>query len=73
MPAPTPPARERLQQLADQWSRRARVQSERARALLRAARTAEGRRRNVLALMAICGAAGALLGLALGWRSQRRD
>lgn len=59
-------------QLAQQWSRRARVQSDRAKALLRAARTAEGRRRNVLALMAVCGAAGALIGLALGWHSQRR-
>ncbi len=58
--------------LAEQCSRRARVQSDRAKALLRAARTPEGRRRNVLALMAVCGAAGALIGLALGWHSQRR-
>lgn len=72
MPPPEPEWTNRLSRHAGEWSRRARVQSARLQSLLRAASSAEGRRHNLLPLMALCGAAGALVGLALGWRSHRR-
>ncbi|MGH9466291.1 MAG: hypothetical protein ACRD1Y_02945 [Terriglobales bacterium] len=70
-PIPMPsrePTPERVARLMGQWLRRTRVQSHRVMELLRAAGSAEGRRRHVLPLMLLSAATGALVGFALGWR-----
>lgn len=71
MPLRQPPLLDRLGRSAGNWSRRARTRARRLSELLRAARTPEGRRRNVEPLLMVAAAGGLLLGLALGWRRRR--
>lgn len=58
-------------QNAGQGARRARVELERLKTLLRAAQSPEGRRHHLAPLLMLCGAAGVTAGVALGWHRQR--
>lgn len=62
---------EKWQRRARRWRRRAQARSERLQELLRAARTAEGRRRNLAPLLLLAAAGGLLIGVALGLRKGR--
>lgn len=64
--------REKWQRRARQWQRRAQVRSDRLRELLRAARTPEGRRRNLAPLLVIAAGSGFVIGLAMGMLRRRR-
>jgi hypothetical protein len=64
--------REKWQRQARQWQHRAQVRSERIRELLRAARTPEGRRRNLAPLLVLAAGSGFVLGLAMGILRRRR-
>jgi hypothetical protein len=72
MPLRDEAPREKWQRRAQQWQRRAQVRSERLRELLRAARTPEGRRRNLAPLLVIAAGSGFVIGLAMGMLRRRR-
>jgi|GEM_PF-2781103 len=59
---------EQVAHYADLALRRARAESERISELLHAARTPEGRRKNLAQLLVLAAGGGFLLGLVLGWR-----
>ncbi|MGH9394393.1 MAG: hypothetical protein ACRD1E_09515 [Terriglobales bacterium] len=72
MPARAEHWSEQVAHLAALALRRARAESERVGELLRAARTPEGRQRNLAALLVLAAGSAFVLGLALGFRRRPR-
>ena len=73
IPLPVRPSpADRRQTQARQWRRRARVRTRRIQELLRAARTPEGRRRNLAPLLVMSAAGGFILGVTIGLVRRRR-